>query len=203
MTNAEQVRSHEKEIVNHPGELAPQAPAGQRGFTLWMTGLSGAGKTTVCQNLEPLLRERGLKFETLDGDVIRTNLSKGLGFSHEDRDTNLRRIGFVCDLLTRNGIISVAAAISPYRHIRQEIRKQIQHFVLVHVDCPLEVCESRDVKGLYAKARAGKIAHFTGIDDPYEAPDEAEIVCRTSEQTPQESAQHIIDRLVELGYLEG
>lgn len=185
-----------------PGDLAPKGNGAQKGFTLWFTGLSGAGKTTICQYLGPMLEERGLKYEILDGDVVRTNLSKGLGFSHKDRDINLRRIAFVCNLLTRNGVIAVAAAISPYKEIREENRAFIRHFVEVFVECPLDECERRDVKGLYAKARAGEIKSFTGIDDPYESPDDAEIICRTYKQTPEESAQHIIDRLVEMGYLD-
>lgn len=194
-------RIKEAVIESRPGDHAPLAPAGQRGFTLWFTGLSGAGKTTICEHLLPLLEARGLKFEVLDGDVVRTNLSKGLGFSKEDRDINIRRIGFVCNLLTRNGIIAISAAISPYRSIRNENRNLIGHFVEVYVECPLAVCEERDVKGLYAKARSGEIKEFTGISDPYEPPEKPEIVCRTSEQSPERSAQHVIEKLVHLGYL--
>ncbi len=188
-------------IEGRPGDSAPVAPAGQKGFTIWMTGLSGAGKSTITDHLRPLLDKRGLNYEVLDGDVVRTNLSKGLGFSHEDRETNLRRIAFVCNLLTRNGVIAIAAAISPYSNIRKENRAKIKHFVEVYVECPLAECERRDVKGLYAKARAGEIKEFTGIDDPYEPPDDAEIICHTEKQSPDQSAQHIVERLIELGYI--
>src|SRR5436305_3472143 len=133
-----------------------------QGFTLWFTGLSGAGKTTVSRVIEQELRTRGMKVEVLDGDVIRENLSKGLGFSREDRDTNIRRIGWVCEVLTRNGVIAIAAAISPYRDLRDEVRSRIREFVEVHVDCPLDVVAERDVKGLYRKALNGEIAQFTG-----------------------------------------
>ncbi len=191
----------ESAVDHHPGRKAPLAPAGQKGFTLWFTGLPCSGKTTICEHLAPLLRKRNIKFEALDGDVVRTNLSKGLGFSQEDRDINIRRIGFVCNLLTRNGIMAIGAAISPYRSIRQENRDLIQHFVEVYVKCPVEECERRDVKGMYAKARAGLITQFTGVDDPYEPPEHPEIICDTMKETPGESANHIIDRLIELEYL--
>lgn len=173
----------------------------QKGVTIWFTGLSGAGKSTIAHALENRFREAGLKFEILDGDVVRQNLSKGLGFSKEDRDTNIRRIGFVAHLLTRNGVIVICAAISPYRAIRDEVRELIGDFVEVFVDCPLAVCEERDVKGLYRKARAGEIKEFTGISDPYEPPLHPEVVCHTDRETPQQSAQKIINRLVELHYL--
>src|SRR5262249_39566085 len=142
----------------------------QKGFTLWFTGLSGAGKTTLSNIIEEELRKRGLRVEVLDGDVVRTNLSKGLGFSKEDRDINIRRIGFVCHLLSRNGVAAIAAAISPYREIRDEVRRTVVDFVEVYVKCPLDVCVQRDVKGLYAKAIAGEIPVFTGVSDPYEEP---------------------------------
>src|SRR5436853_6151835 len=142
----------------------------QKGFTLWFTGLSGSGKSTLSCMVEEELRQRGLRVEVLDGDVVRTNLSKGLGFSKEDRDTNIRRIGFVCHLLSRNGVAAIAAAISPYREVRDEVRQMIGDFVEVYVRCPVDVCASRDVKGLYAKAMAGEIPGFTGVSDPYEEP---------------------------------
>ena len=151
--------------------------------------------------MTPLFNNRGLKFEVLDGEWVRSNLSKDLGFSQEDRDTNIRRIGFVCNLLTRNGIIAIASAISPYRSIRQENRNLIQHYVEVYVKCPLEECERRDVKGMYTKARAGEIKHFTGVDDPYESPAYPEVVCDTMKRTPEENAKHIVNKLIELGYL--
>ena len=141
-----------------------------KGFTLWFTGMSGAGKSTISRLLELRLRERGARVEVLDGDVVRTHLSKGLGFSKEDRDENIRRIGFVCELLSRNGVIAIAAAISPYRAVREEVRARIPNFVEVYVECPVEVLAERDVKGLYKRALAGEIPHFTGISDPYEPP---------------------------------
>ena len=168
------------------------------GLTIWFTGLSGAGKTTISKELEHRLRERGVKkLEILDGDVVRTNLSKGLGFSKEDRDTNIRRIGFVAKLLSRNGVLVMTAAISPYRAIRDEIRMDIGDFVEVYVKCPVEVCAERDVKGLYKKAMSGEIANFTGIDSDYERPDDAEIVLRADRDGVEELAGQI------LGYLEG
>jgi|SRR5579883_498728 len=172
-----------------------------KGFTLWFTGLSGAGKSTVSALVVERLRAHGAKVELLDGDVVRTHLSKGLGFSKEDRDTNIRRIGFVCELLSRNGVIAVAAAISPYRALRNEIRARIPNFVEVYVECPLEVAKSRDVKGLYRKAMAGEIPHFTGVSDPYEAPDSAEIVLHTATESAPESAERIWKSLHDLGLL--
>lgn len=172
-----------------------------KGFTLWFTGLSGAGKTTLAHIIETELRRRGSKVEILDGDVVRTNLSKGLGFSKEDRDTNIRRIGFVCHLLSRNGVAAISAAISPYREVRDEVRKMIGDFVEVYVHCPLEVCAERDVKGLYAKAMAGQIPGFTGVSDPYEAPLNPEVMVDSSKETPEESAKKIIRKLEEMGYV--
>ena len=172
-----------------------------RGCTIWLTGLSGAGKSTIANHLAPMLRSRGCKVEVLDGDVIRTNLSKGLGFSKEDRDTNIRRIGFVCHLLTRNGVFAIAAAISPYKDTRNENRKLIQDFVEVYVKASLDECIRRDVKGLYKKALAGEIKAFTGVSDPYEPPEKPEVICNTEQETPQQSAIKIIKKLEELGYL--
>jgi adenylylsulfate kinase len=165
-----------------------------------MTGLSGAGKSTITGELVPMLQARGCKVEVLDGDVVRTNLSKGLGFSKEDRDTNIRRIGFVCHLLTRNGVFVISAAISPYRNIRDENRTLIRDFVEVYVKASLETCIQRDVKGLYKKALAGEIKEFTGVSDPYEPPANPELICETEKETPQESAAKIVRRLEELGY---
>lgn len=173
-----------------------------RGFTVWFTGLSGAGKTTIAHELVPALRERGHKVELLDGDIVRTNLSKGLGFSKEDRDTNIRRIGFVCDLLTRNGVVAVGAAISPYREIRDEVRAKVGEFVEVYVKCPVDVLKERDVKGLYEKALRGEIPNFTGVSDPYEEPLNAEVVVETDNETVEESLGKILTKLEELGYLE-
>jgi adenylyl-sulfate kinase len=172
-----------------------------RGCTIWFTGLSGAGKSTITEHLVPLLKARGSKVEVLDGDVVRTNLSKGLGFSKEDRDTNIRRIGFVCHLLSRNGVIAIAAAISPYKSIRDENRALIKDFVEVYVKVSLETCIKRDVKGLYKKALAGEIKEFTGVSDPYEAPENPEVICETEKETPLESAQKIVRTLEDLGYL--
>ena len=173
-----------------------------RGVVIWFTGLSGSGKTTIAHIVEDKLLAAGIPIETLDGDVVRENLSKGLGFSKEDRDTNIRRIAYVAHLLQRNGVFVITAAISPYAAIREEARAMIKDFVEVFADAPLEVCEERDVKGLYAKARAGEIKGFTGIDDPYEPPSGAEVVCATDKQTPEESAQQVIDKLIELKYIE-
>jgi adenylyl-sulfate kinase len=171
------------------------------GFTVWFTGLSGSGKTTIAEMLQQSLIRRGLKVELLDGDVVRQNLSKGLGFSKEDRDTNIRRIGFVCHLLTRNGVAAIGAAISPYKAIRDENRALIGNFVEVYVSCPLEVLTERDVKGLYKKAIAGEIPNFTGVSDPYEPPENPEVVVETDKETPEQSLQKILTKLEEMGYI--
>ena len=171
------------------------------GFTIWFTGLSGAGKSTVSGILEQRLRSLGARVEVLDGDVVRTNLSKGLGFSKEDRDTNIRRIGFVCQLLSRNGVIAIAAAISPYRETRDFVRSQIGHFVEVYARCPIDKLVERDVKGLYKKAQAGEIKEFTGVSDPYEEPLDPEVIIDTHLETPEQSADKIWARLEELGLL--
>jgi adenylyl-sulfate kinase len=172
-----------------------------KGFTLWFTGLSGAGKTTLARGVEGILRARGLKVEVLDGDIVRQNLSKGLGFSKEDRDTNIKRIGFVCKLLTRNGVVAIGSAISPYREVRKHVRHDIGDFVLVYVKCPLETLIQRDVKGLYKKALSGEIANFTGVSDPYEEPLDAEITVDTSTEAPEESISKIIAKLEELEFV--
>jgi adenylylsulfate kinase len=174
----------------------------QKGFTIWFTGLSGAGKSTLAEMLYHELRKREMKIELLDGDVVRTNLSKGLGFSKEDRDTNILRIGFVANLLTRNGVGVIVSAISPYRDARNQSRAMIQEFVEVFVHATVEECARRDVKGLYEKALAGQIKGFTGVDDPYEPPSSPEIYIDTMNQEPDESLQSILDRLVEIGYLQ-
>ncbi len=180
----------------------------EEGFTIWFTGLSGAGKSTIANLLVQRLKEAGLYIELLDGDEIRTNLSSGLGFSKADRDANIRRIGFVAKLLSRNGVIAITAAISPYREIRDEARREITNngqypnrFVEVYVATPLEVCEQRDVKGLYKKARSGEIKQFTGISDPYEPPLHPEITLSTVGETPEEDTDQILRRLVEIGNL--
>jgi adenylylsulfate kinase len=175
---------------------------GRRGFTLWFTGLSGAGKTTISEIVERELRERFGHVEVLDGDIVRTNLSKGLGFSREDRDTNILRIGFVADLLTRNGVGVIVSAISPFKEARDQVRRNIgEDFIEVFVDAPLEVCAARDVKGLYEKAFAGEIEQFTGVSDPYEPPAAPELHIKTDEEEPHESARRVILKLEERGYL--
>jgi len=171
-----------------------------RSFVLWLTGLSGAGKTTLAGRLAPELRARGLSVEVLDGDEVRTNLSKGLGFSKEDRDTNVRRIGYVARLLARNGVAAVTAAISPYLEVREEVRRAVEGdgaaFVEVYVECPLQVLAERDVKGLYRKALAGEIKEFTGVSDPYEEPPAPDVIVRTHEESVGTSAERIIAELV-------
>ncbi len=170
------------------------------GFILWFTGLSGAGKSTLASHVAPVLRAHGLQVEILDGDEVRENLSKGLTFSKEDRDINVRRIAFVANLLGRNGVCAITAAISPYRAIREECRAKAQvPFVEVYVDAPLAVTEARDVKGLYAKARAGQIPHFTGVTDPYEPPKSPEVVVKTGEETLEQSAAKVIAYLKQHG----
>lgn len=171
--------------------------AQHQGFILWFTGLSGAGKSTLAERLVERFKTAQFKVELLDGDVVRTHLSKGLGFSKEDRDTNIRRIGFVCDLLSRNGVIAISAAISPYKEIRDEIRKQATNFIEVYVSCPLEECIRRDVKGLYKKALAGEIQNFTGVSDPYEPPENPEIVVHTDQESIDESLDKILAYLQE------
>ncbi|HEY7832502.1 MAG TPA: adenylyl-sulfate kinase [Ktedonobacterales bacterium] len=172
-----------------------------KGFTVWLTGLSGAGKSTIAQRLERELRARGRGVEILDGDVVRTHLSKGLGFSREDRDTNILRIAFVASLLTRHGVAVITAAISPYAATRAQAREQIGHFVEVFVRCPLDELIRRDVKGLYKEALAGKRPGFTGIDDPYEAPEHPEVTVETDHETVDESVAKILAALETLGYL--
>jgi len=176
-----------------------------RGFTIWFTGLSGAGKSTLAQSLVPQLLSSGLRVEVLDGDEVRTKISAGLGFSKEDRDTNIRRIGYVSQLLARNGVAVISAAISPYRETRDEVRQAIEadgaHFIEVYVKCPIKVLANRDVKGLYRKALAGEIEKFTGVSDPYEAPVEPEITVETDRETIQESTRKIIRHLTGRGLL--
>jgi adenylylsulfate kinase len=173
----------------------------QSGVTVWFTGLSGAGKTTISRAVEKEVKSYGYKVEVLDGDVVRQNLTKGLGFSKEDRDENVRRVGFVASLLTRNQVIVLVSAISPYREIREEVRQRIGNFIEVYVNAPLEVCEQRDVKGLYKKARSGEIKNFTGIDDPYEPPLNPEVECRTDLESLEESVAKVLAKLRELGYI--
>ncbi len=186
-------------IPQNPQNVA-SAPS-RPGFTLWFTGLSGAGKSTLAEAVAADLGALGVKLEILDGDVVRTHLSKGLGFSKEDRDTNIRRIGWVCQVLSRNGVAAIAAAISPYRDIRDEIRANIKDFVEVYVEAPLDVLVERDVKGLYKKAIAGEIKNFTGVSDPYEAPLNAEVVCNSATETVEASKAKILDALRARGYI--
>jgi adenylylsulfate kinase len=175
----------------------------QKGFTVWFTGLSGSGKSTIAEMLYHELQAREMKVEILDGDVVRQNLSKGLGFSKEDRDTNIMRIGFVADLLTRNGVATICCPISPYKETRDACRRLIGEFVEVFVYATVdEIAEHRDPKGLYKKARDGEIKNFTGVDDPYEAPEDPELVIDTMDEEPAQSMQHVLDVLAELGYIE-
>jgi adenylylsulfate kinase len=170
----------------------------REGLTVWFTGLSSSGKTTLSRAVYDLLQESGQRVEILDGDAIRRELCKELGFSKRDRDENIRRIGFVASLLTRNGVVVLVSTISPYREIRQEMRERIGRFIEVHVNAPLAVCEQRDVKGLYRRARAGELKCFTGIDDPYEPPLNAEVVCRTDMESVEESAQKVLAAIYNL-----
>lgn len=172
------------------------------GFTIWFTGLSGAGKSTLAEALEQRLKQHGRNVEILDGDVVRTHLSKGLGFSREDRDTNIKRIAFVCGLLSRNGVIAISAAIAPYREARAWARQEIGNFVEIYVKCSLDVCQQRDVKGLYKLVAEGKIKNFTGVDDPYEEPEQPDLVIESATETPAESVTRILAHLVELGYVD-
>jgi adenylylsulfate kinase len=172
------------------------------GFTVWLTGLSGSGKSTIARALATRIAGRGYRVEILDGDEVRTNLSAGLSFSKEDRDANVRRIGWVCELLSRNGVVAIAAAISPYRAARDEVRARIGRFVEIHVDASLETLEARDSKGLYRRAREGALTGLTGVDDPYEPPERAELTIRTDGgETAEASVDRIVARLEELSYL--
>lgn len=170
------------------------------GFTLWLTGLPCAGKSTIARSLANELLGRGAPVEVLDGDLVRQNLSYGLGFGREDRDRNVRRIGFVASLLARNGVIVVVACVSPYRAMRDEVRATLRRFVEIHVDCPLPECEQRDVKGMYKKARAGALPGFTGVDDPYEVPANPELVLHTDREPVEESVRRVLLELRSLGY---
>ena len=174
----------------------------RQGLTIWFTGLSGAGKSTLAEAVAQRLRAQGELVEIMDGDAVRTHLSKGLGFSREDRDTNIKRIAYVCSLLTRNGVICISAAIAPYREARTWAREEIGDFIEVYVKCPLEVCRERDVKGLYKLVDEGKIQHFTGIDDPYEEPENPDLVIETSKQSLEESVETLLAKVRSLGYLQ-
>jgi adenylyl-sulfate kinase len=172
-----------------------------KGFTVWFTGLSGSGKSTTAHLLSRRLLEFGAKVEVLDGDVVRTHLSKGLGFTKEDRDENVRRIGFVCEILARNGVIAIAAAISPYRAARDELRARIGAFVEVYLDCSLEVLIERDTKSLYRKALAGELPHFTGINDPYEPPLAPDVTIHSDHDTPEMGVERIWNMLLRLNLI--
>lgn len=176
-----------------------------QGFVLWFTGLSGSGKSTIADIVVSALRKRGVKIEVLDGDVVRTNLSKGLGFSKEDRDTNILRVGFVANLMARNGLAACCACISPYKAIRDAVRKQVEgdggRFIEIFMDTPIEECMKRDIKGLYKKALAGEIKQFTGVDDPYEAPENPEVVLKTCGVTPEKSAKRLLAYLEKEGLI--
>jgi adenylylsulfate kinase len=180
----------------------PRMNTKNKGFTLWFTGLPCSGKSTLAEIIAPELTRRGRTVDILDGDIVRTNLTKGLGFSKEDRDENIRRIGFVCGLITKHGGIAISAAISPYRSVRDEVRSKIENFVEVFVDTPLELCIQRDVKGMYKKAIAGEMKNFTGISDPYEPPLHPEIVIHTQKESEQESAARILGSLERMGLIE-
>jgi sulfate adenylyltransferase len=179
-------------------------PRHQQGVCIWFTGLSGSGKSTTAEILTELLLEHGRQITLLDGDVVRTHLSKGLGFSKEDRDTNIRRIGFVASEIVRHGGLAICAAVSPYRTTRNDVRNMIGdgRFIEVFVDTPLAICEQRDIKGIYAQARRGEIKNFTGIDDPYESPVSPEITLDTVNQTAEQNARRIVAQLVELGFIK-
>lgn len=171
------------------------------GFTVWLTGLPCSGKSTVARSLARRFLRRGRRVEVLDGDLVRQSLSYGLGFGREDRDRNIQRVAFVANLLARNGVIVIVAVVSPYRAARDEARRSLQRFFEVHVDCPLSECERRDVKGMYKRARAGELRGFTGVDDPYEAPLNPELVVSTHLQSSEESAARVESALVECALL--
>ena len=174
-----------------------------KGVTLWFTGLPSSGKSTLARQLERQFRKWQIKTELLDGDVVRTHLSKDLGFSREDRDTNIKRIAFVCQLLTRNDVAAIASFVSPYRDAREGARRMIGNFVEIYVKTSLAECEKRDVKGLYKKARAGEIKGMTGVNDPYEEPANPDILIETEKETPEHSLEKILKRLEDFGYLKG
>jgi adenylyl-sulfate kinase len=185
-----------------PGAPAGTPPDADAGFVIWITGLSGSGKSTVSSILERRLRAQGYRVEILDGDVVRQHLTGDLGFSRPDRDANVRRIGWVCELLARNGVVAIASVISPYRAVREELRNRIGRFVEVYMEVPLEVVAARDVKGLYRRAQAGEIPNFTGVSDPYEPPLAPDVVCHSDgRETPEQSAAKVVRVLVDAGYV--
>jgi len=173
----------------------------QIGFTAWFTGIPCSGKTTIADRVAEILREKGYKVERLDGDIVRKGLTSDLGFSKEDRDENIKRVTFVAKLLTRNGVAVLATFVSPYRERRAKTRQEIGSFVEVYTRCPVEVCMERDVKGMYEKALAGEIKNFTGVDDPYEEPENPELILDTDKESIDECAQRVLEKLEELGYI--
>jgi len=173
----------------------------QIGFTAWFTGIPCSGKTTIADRVADILREKGYKVERLDGDIVRKGLTSDLGFSKEDRDENIKRVTFVAKLLTRNGVAVLATFVSPYRERRAKTRQEIGSFVEVYTRCPVEVCMERDVKGMYEKALAGEIKNFTGVDDPYEEPENPELILDTDKESIDECAQRVLEKLEELGYI--
>lgn len=172
------------------------------GVTVWLTGLPCSGKSTLAARLAERVRSQGREVEVLDGDVVRQNLSKGLGYSREDRDTNVLRIGFVAELLSRHGVVVVVAAVSPYAVTRDAVRRQIENFVEVYVECPLDECAHRDVKGMYRQARAGALGAFTGVDDPYEPPQSPEVTVHTRDEPIEASLRKVLNTLTELGHMD-
>lgn len=183
-------------------EKVENPPYYGRGVTVWFTGLPSSGKTTIAHKLEGILRDRGCRVEVFDGDVIRKHLCSDLGFSKQDRDTNIKRIAYVCKLMTRNGVVAIAAAISPYREIRDYARNEIGDFLEVYVKCPIDVCTKRDVKGLYKKALNGEIKCFTGVDDPYEEPLHPEVILETHNESVEDSTNKVVQLLEDKGYLQ-
>ncbi len=174
-----------------------------RGFTAWFTGLPCSGKTTIADEVARILRDKGYRVERLDGDVVRKGLTSDLGFSKEDRDENIKRVTFVAKLLTRNGVAVLATFVSPYQERRQKTREEIAEFVEIYTRCPVEVCMERDIKGMYMKALAGEITNFTGVNDPYEEPEDPELILDTDKETIEESVKKVLDKLIELGYISG
>jgi len=174
----------------------------QKGFTAWFTGLPCCGKTTIADKVAEILKQKGYKVERLDGDIVRQDLTNDLGFSKEDRDENIKRVTFVAKLLTRNGVAVLTTFVSPYKEMRNNARKEIGNFIEIYVKCPLELCMKRDVKGMYKKALEGKIKNFTGVDDPYEEPENPELILYTDKETIDESVQKTIDKLIQLGYIK-
>ena len=174
----------------------------QKGFTVWFTGLPCCGKTTVADKVAEILKSKGYKIQRLDGDIVRKDITKDLGFSKEDRDENIRRVSFLAKNLTKSGLIVLATFVSPYKARREKSREEIGNFVEIYVKCPIEVCKKRDVKGMYEKALAGEIKNFTGVDDPYEEPENPELIIETDKETVDESVEKVLKKFEELGYID-